>query len=463
MAPILEIAAGALTSLFVLLGLAFLLAISLRPVRDLRGLRSIGAFGLAFGLTAIGCMLSPFPIIDGTYGDLRNVVVVAAAIIGGPWAALITAGLASLYRFTLGGHFIGGIGTILTSAAFGILVARFYLPRFGGSSSIQIVLAGIGLALLNSLWALMLPDDAEAVFLFQVILVVGVICYPLALFMMVHFIGSEIQRLDQVDALKRLNARLAALNDDLNLAKDAAEMANRTKTEFLANMSHELRTPLNAILGFSELIRDQRLGPAATARYIDYASDIHASGRHLLSIIEDLLDLSKIESGHYALHEAETSASEVIEAAVRLVLDRARAKRIVLETQIDRTLPGIYGDARALKQVVLNLLTNAVKFTPEQGRVVVSAQPLADGAVQISVQDSGEGIAPDLVERVMQPFEQGDPSLTKKQDGVGLGLSIVRRLVDLHEGEFRLESELGRGTCAIVILPPLRCRAASAA
>ena len=462
MAPILQITSGALTSLFVLLGLAFLLAISLRPVRDLRGWQSTWAFGIAFGLTAIGCMFAPFQITDGAFGDLRNVVMVAAAVIGGPWAALIAAGLASFYRFLMGGHVIGGVGSIVSAAVFGILVARFYLPRVGGASARQVVLVGVLLAFLNALWGLSLPDLDEAIFLFQVILVVGFVCYPLALFLMVHFIGSELQRLDQVETLKRLNARLAALNDDLNLAKDAAELANRTKTEFLANMSHELRTPLNAILGFSELIRDQRLGPAATARYIDYASDIHASGRHLLSIIEDLLDLSKIESGHYALHESETSASEVIEAAVRLVLDRARAKRIVLETRIDRTLPSIYGDSRALKQVVLNLLTNAVKFTPEQGRVVVSAEPLADGAVQIAVQDSGEGIAPDLVDRVMQPFEQGDPSLTKKQDGVGLGLSIVRRLVDLHEGEFRLESEPGQGTCAIVILPPLRCRATAA-
>jgi signal transduction histidine kinase len=463
MAPISQIATGAATSLFVLLGLAFLLALSLRPLRHMKDWQATCALGLAFGLAAIGCMLSPFPITEGTYGDLRNVVIVAAAVIGGPWTALIAAIMASLYRISLGGFFVGGIGTILSAGAYGVLIARFWLPRHAAPTSLQLLLSGIGLAVVNSLWGLLLPNGDRALFLFEVILLVGLTCYPLALFLMVRFIASEVERLDQVESLARLNGRLAALNQDLNLAKDAAELANRTKSEFLANMSHELRTPLNAILGFSELIRDQRLGAAAAERYATYASDIHASGRHLLKIIEDLLDLSKIETGHYVLHETETSVADAIVAAVRLVADRARAKRIALRTHVDPQLPAVFADSRALKQIILNLLTNAVKFTPESGRVQVSAESLSDGALRIAVEDSGEGIEPELVDRLMLPFEQGAPSLTKKQEGVGLGLSIVRRLVDLHEGEFRLESEPGLGTCAIVILPPPRCRTATAA
>jgi signal transduction histidine kinase len=463
MAPLSQIAAGGLTSLFVLLGLAFLLALSLRPLRALQPWQSTAMLGVAFGLTAVGCMLSPFPITEGTFGDLRNVVIAAAAIIGGPWTAVIAAALASAYRVALGGHFLGGIGTILSAAAYGILVARFWLPRGALPSGWQLALAGVGLAIVNSLWGLLLPNGDRAIFLFQVILVVGLVAYPAALLLMVRFIASEVERLDHVELLERLNARLAALNHDLNAAKDAAERANRTKSEFLANMSHELRTPLNAILGFSELIRDRSLGPTAVERYSDYAGDIHASGRHLLAIIDDLLDLSKIETGNYILYEAETSVKEVIEAAARLVVDRARAKQINLEIEIQRQLPSLYADPRALKQIVLNLLTNAVKFTPELGHVRVSAGLLPDGAIEIRVEDSGRGIPPELVDRLMLPFEQGAPSLTKTQEGAGLGLSIVRRLVDLHQGNFRLESEPGRGTHAIVVLPALRCRPASAA
>ena len=244
----------------------------------------------------------------------------------------------------------------------------------------------------------------------------------------------------------------------LHRAKEAAESANRAKTQFLANVSHELRTPLNAIIGFGEIVKLQIFGPNAAARYADYAKDIVDSARHLLDVINDILDMSKIEAGRYTLEQQELSVADIGEACLRIVRGRAEDRRIAITRAIEPGLPAIHGDPRALKQVLLNLLANAIKFTPEGGRVTLGARA-AGAEVAISVIDTGIGIPPDQLARVCEPFHQADSSLTRRHEGTGLGLSISRRLVEMHGGRLEISSVQGQGTTVLVILPASRSAA----
>jgi PAS domain S-box-containing protein len=238
-------------------------------------------------------------------------------------------------------------------------------------------------------------------------------------------------------------------------AKNDAELANRSKSEFLANMSHELRTPLNAIIGFSEVIRDQLFGPDP-ARYIDYAIDIHESGRHLHELINDILDVSKLEAGKRDLYEEELSLDEAIKASLNMVTSRASEKAVKLSTTgVDR-LPPIWAEGRAMIQILVNLLSNAVKFTPRNGQVRVEGWRTSDGAIAVSVADTGIGIAPEALPHIFEPFRQGDNSISRKFGGTGLGLAITRRLVDLHGGRIDVVSKPDEGTTITVFLPAER-------
>ncbi|NBC34278.1 MAG: hypothetical protein GVY13_16500 [Alphaproteobacteria bacterium] len=453
MAPPSEIATGALTSLFVLLGLAFLLALSIRWLRRLPDRLSSTVLGLAFGAAAVGCMLSPFPITDDTIGDFRNIVVAGSGIVGGPWTAAITAVVAGAYRISLGGYIWGALGVIASAALVGLAARALWQRLQRQPCTIDLFVAGGVLALVNAAWAFAAPTWPERWFLFEVILTIGLICYPGALFLFCRFIRSEIDRLDRVDDLARLNADLAKLNRDLGAAKKAAEAANAAKSEFLANMSHELRTPLNAILGFSELIQSRAFGDEAVDRYAAYAGDIRTSGELLLAMIDDILDLSRIESGSYALRRAEIALEPVVSQTLRLIERRASAKSLQLDMRFEANLPKLHADTRALRRVILNLVGNAVKFTPHGGRITVRGETHQDACVRLVIEDTGPGINPDMLERLMQPFEYMAPSLTKAHEGVGLGLPLVQKLVSLHQGEFCLESQPGSGTRAIVTLP----------
>jgi signal transduction histidine kinase len=242
----------------------------------------------------------------------------------------------------------------------------------------------------------------------------------------------------------------------LRRARDDSELANRSKTEFLANMSHELRTPLNAIIGFSEIMRDELLGPLGDKRYGQYARDIHGSGSHLLEIINDILDLSKIEAGKHDLVEDTVELSAVVKGCLTLLGERAQSAGVALQQQLPDDLPALRADPRKVKQVMLNLLTNAVKFTRSGGSVTVIAERRPSGDVAVQVSDTGIGIDPADFERVMAPFGQVDTGLGRKYEGTGLGLPLARAFTELHGGTLELDSAPDEGTTVTVVLPKER-------
>ena len=223
-------------------------------------------------------------------------------------------------------------------------------------------------------------------------------------------------------------------------ARDLAEKANRTKSEFLANMSHELRTPLNAIIGFSEMIKAEVYGPGLP-RYRDYATDIHGAGQHLLSLINDILDLSKAEAGKLELHVEPVDLADLIRESTRLMSERAAQQNLRLTLDI-AALPPLLIDRLRTKQILLNLLSNAIKFTPEHGSVSVKADLDQAGRVVICVRDTGIGIAPEKIALAFEPFRQIDSTLARKFEGTGLGLPLVKTLIELHGGDVTLESGL---------------------
>lgn len=244
-----------------------------------------------------------------------------------------------------------------------------------------------------------------------------------------------------------------AISDE---SRRRAEEANLAKSRFLATMSHELRTPLNAILGFSEVMKNELLGPIGNDTYKEYASDIHNSGGHLLNLINEILDLSRIEAGKYELNEEAIALSDVVEECQSMMAIRARNKNIAIIDKFESSLPKLWVDERAVRQVVLNLISNAVKFTPTNGEVVLKCGWTAGSGQYVSVKDNGPGIPEDEIPIVMQAFGQGSISIKSAEEGTGLGLSIVQALVNMHGGKFELKSKLREGTEAIVTFPASR-------
>jgi two-component system cell cycle sensor histidine kinase PleC len=249
---------------------------------------------------------------------------------------------------------------------------------------------------------------------------------------------------------------LKSARDKADEERKKAENASKAKSSFLANMSHELRTPLNAILGFSEVLEREMFGPLANRTYKDYAGDINSSGRYLLTLINDILDLSRIESGRIEFNEEPLALVASLQHAQHLLGLKAAEKDIQIEIAADQNLPKVMADARAVNQIAINLLTNAIKFSPAKGRITMTARRLPSGAVTLAVRDNGPGIPQQEVHHALSAFARGTLATKKAIEGAGLGLPIVKGLVELHGGTLDITSEPGKGTEVFCIFPAAR-------
>lgn len=260
--------------------------------------------------------------------------------------------------------------------------------------------------------------------------------------------------------ITNITARKQA-EEELRKSKEAAEYANRAKSDFFANMSHELRTPLNAILGFSEVITQQMFGPVGNPKYVAYANDIYKSGRLLLDLINDILDIAKLEAGKVELHESCIALPDAIAQCMSMLRERAVAGGITLALELPENLPVLKADERALKQILLNLLSNAVKFTGDGGSVALSASITHDG-LALCIRDTGIGMSADDIAVALSPFGQVDSKVTRRHHGTGLGLPISRSLAQLHGGDLTIESAPAKGTAVTVFFPASRLVSAAA-
>jgi len=256
--------------------------------------------------------------------------------------------------------------------------------------------------------------------------------------------------------LEAATAELEQIKANSQEARRRAEEADLAKSRFLATMSHELRTPLNAIIGFSEVMKNEILGSHSTASYREYSNDIHGSGQHLLELINEILELSRIEAGHYELREEAVSLVSLVEGCVETMEARIKAKGHSVTTRLDRNLPPLRIDPQAVRQIVLNLLSNAVKFTAPGGHITIKVGWTSTGGEYVSISDNGPGIPEEEIPVVMSSFGRGSLAVSTAESGAGLGLPIAKGLTDLHDGHFRLKSRLRTGTEAIVTFPATR-------
>jgi cell cycle sensor histidine kinase DivJ len=246
------------------------------------------------------------------------------------------------------------------------------------------------------------------------------------------------------------------MEKDLVAAKLRAEDANRAKSTFLANMSHELRTPLNAVISFAEIIKNELLGAINEPRYRDYAGDIHDSGKHLLQLINDILDMTKVEAGTYQLREDVCDVAKVVGDAVALVRNLAIQNELTVRVDVPDDMPFLFADERCLRQMLVNFLSNGIKFTPKGGDVAACARLEPDGAIPIVVVDTGIGMAQDDIPQALSPFRQLEGSHGRKYEGTGLGLSLTKAMVELHEGTLLVDSKIGAGTTVTAHFPSRR-------
>ncbi|RTL51293.1 MAG: HAMP domain-containing histidine kinase [Bradyrhizobiaceae bacterium] len=270
---------------------------------------------------------------------------------------------------------------------------------------------------------------------------------------------ATLQARAEKDALIGELEQAKAISDE---ARHRAEAANVSKSRFLAQMSHELRTPLNAILGFSEVMKSEIFGAHAVPVYKEYSADIHNSGVHLLNLINEILDLSRIEAGRYELNEEPVSLAHVVADCHHLLKLRASSRNIVIHEMFEQDMPKLWGDERAVRQIVLNLLSNSIKFTPQGGEIWLKVGWTASGGQYLSVKDNGPGIPEDEIPIVLASFGQGSNSIKSAEQGAGLGLPIAKNLVDMHGGTFTIKSKLRIGTEVIITFPPERVMSALA-
>lgn len=349
---------------------------------------------------------------------LGGIVFQAESLTGLALPAIVLAGLA--------GAFVAGQSALMSSVA--AFIAASFMPTIGG------LIAGHGAAMA-----------------------------PLATLMAIYAVALSFfaynNHRQAVEALtlrfqnEALLAELLAAEERLIGARDAAQAVNRAKSQFLAMMSHELRTPLNAILGFSDIIANEQFGPVGVPRYTDYARDIHESGRHLLDLVNDILDLSKVEAGHMEISKVPLDLTGAVDSVLRLLRIKAEEASVGLSVDLAPDARRVMGDRRAISQILFNLVVNAIKFTPAGGSVVVRSRRVDGNTVMLSIEDTGIGIEADDLERVLHPFEQADNSYTRAAGGTGLGLPLARSLAELHGGGLTLKSRPGKGTIVEVTLP----------
>ena len=256
--------------------------------------------------------------------------------------------------------------------------------------------------------------------------------------------------------LEAQSGMLMSTARELESARAAAEEASRVKSEFLSNMSHELRTPLNAIIGFSQIIKEQTFGPVGSTKYRDYATDIYDSGLHLLELINEVLDYSKIEAGAAELQEEIVDVSDIVESVIRMIGDRATKQGVELIVVAEDNLPKLRADAKKIRQILLNLLTNAIKFTQKGGMVTVTIWARSGSGYVLQVADTGIGISLEDIPKALGVFGQVDSSFSRQHEGTGLGLPLTKSLAELHGGSLDLQSQPGIGTTVTIRLPAER-------
>jgi two-component system cell cycle sensor histidine kinase PleC len=339
-------------------------------------------------------------------------------------------------------------GTFLFAAIMAVNVLRFLIVN----NFMPVLLAGTATMSLGVALRCALEFD-------PVYASLGCIVITLEVFFL--FVARELQETARDMLIYRyqkdeLIAELRQARDAADEERVKAERANLAKSTFLANMSHELRTPLNAILGFSEILQNELFGPIKNLTYKDYAGDINNSGRYLLGLINDILDISRIEAGRREIAEEPVYIAEALDHARHLLEMNATSKDIRLEIHSTENLPKVLADVRALQQIAINLLTNAIKFTPKGGKVIMACTRLADGTMQLSVEDNGPGIPADEVTLALSAFTRGRLATTKAIDGAGLGLSIVQGIMKLHGGSVDISSAVGKGTKVMCNFPARR-------
>ena len=311
-----------------------------------------------------------------------------------------------------------------------------------------------GTAPVTGALALRFLMTGDAFYWLMAVVAIGIHFY--FIFLVKNLQRTALSMLDYRAEKDRLIEELGQAKTASDEARIKAEAANLAKSKFLANMSHELRTPLNAIMGFSEMIKDEVLGPVGNATYKSYANDIHESGNHLLKLINEILDLSRIEAGRYELSEKVLDFGNIPLETIRILRLDAQAKKLRVVTDFKPEMLRVFADERALRQICLNLISNAIKFTPESGVIAVRTGILPGGEAFLAVRDNGPGIPEEEIARVLSAFGQGSLALKMRDGGTGLGLPIVTGLAELHGGRFELRSKVGVGTEASVILPKTR-------
>lgn len=369
----------------------------------------------------------------------RRKFVLATAFCGAAWAWLVVALLQSAEP---NAQAFAVLVMLVVSTVMSLLSAAIPAAFVAGMAP---MIGGVIVLYASRFPAPTLPTAALAI---------GVVGYFLVVALRLHAATARNVSLQAEKDSLIAELEQAKLNSDE--ARRRAESANLAKSRFLATMSHELRTPLNAILGFSEVMQGELFGAHAVPAYKEYSNDIHISGQHLLMLINEILDLSRVEAGRYDLKEEPVSLPAIAEECCKLVAMRARNRGLAVGQSLESGLPRIWADERAVKQIVLNLLSNAVKFTPHGGSVEVKVGWTRDRGQYVSIRDTGPGIPAEEIPVVLSSFGRGSLAHKNAEEGTGLGLPIVKGLVELHGGQFRLNSKVRQGTEAIVIFPPER-------